>query len=216
MAGNLHLRIRCVLSVLVFAGAVAGCTLPRTTVPQQGTAEQQATAVDQEAPEYLMGPGDTLKIFVWGAPDLSIEVPVRPDGRISMPLLQDVPATDKTASQLADEIEAGLKKYIEAPEVTVIVTSFVGPYSQQVRVVGEAVKPQAIPYRANMSVLDVMIEAGGLTTFAAGNRAIIQRGTGEQVQQIPVYLDSLLRDGDLSANISMMPGDVLIIPQSWF
>jgi polysaccharide export outer membrane protein len=166
--------------------------------------------------EYLIGPGDTLRIFVWQNPDLSVTVPVRPDGRISMPLIQDLPAAQKTPSQLADEIKDRLATYVKSPVVTVIVTEFVGPYSQQVRVVGEAARPQAIPYRANMSVLDVMIAVGGLTKFAAGDRAMIDRRLPGQEQQIPVHLDSLLRDGDLSANVEMRPGDVLIIPQSWF
>lgn len=187
-----------------------------------GCADQQARSLPKPAMaqtptgEYLIGPGDTLRIFVWQNPDLSVTVPVRPDGRISMPLIQDLPAAQKTPSQLADEIKDRLATYVKSPVVTVIVTEFVGPYSQQVRVVGEAARPQAIPYRANMSVLDVMIAVGGLTKFAAGDRAMIDRRLPGQEQQIPVHLDSLLRDGDLSANVEMRPGDVLIIPQSWF
>jgi polysaccharide export outer membrane protein len=166
--------------------------------------------------EYVIGPGDVLRIFVWQNPDLTVTVPVRPDGRISVPLLQDVEAAQKTPPQLAEDIKKGLSVFIKEPEVTVIVTEFVGPYSEQVRVVGEAVKPQAIPYRARMSVLDVMIAAGGLTQFAAGNRAVIVRRVGNQTEQLPVNLDSLLKDGDISANVPMRPGDILVIPQSWF
>jgi polysaccharide export outer membrane protein len=117
---------------------------------------------------------------------------------------------------VAQEIKTGLSEFIKQPEVTVIVTEFVGPYSEQVRVVGEAIKPQAIPYRARMSVLDVMIAAGGLTQFAAGNRALIVRRVGNHTEQLPVKLDSLLKDGDISANVQMRPGDILVIPQSWF
>jgi polysaccharide export outer membrane protein len=157
-----------------------------------------------------------LRIFVWQNPDLSVTVPVRPDGRVSVPLLQDVEAAQKTPPQLAEEIKTGLSKFVQQPEVTVIVMEFVGPYSEQVRVVGEAVKPQAIPYRTRMSVLDVMIAAGGLTQFAAGNRAVIVRREGDRTEQVPVKLDNLLKDGDISANVQMRPGDILVIPQSWF
>ena len=164
----------------------------------------------------MIGPGDVLKIFVWQNADLSVTVPVRPDGRISVPLLQDVVAAQKTPPQLAQDIKRGLSEFIQQPEVTVIVSEFVGAYSEQVRVIGEAGKPQAIPYRARMSVLDVMIAAGGLTQFAAGNRALIVRQNGDHSEQIPVNLDRLLKDGDISANVQVMPGDILVIPQSWF
>jgi polysaccharide biosynthesis/export protein len=169
-----------------------------------------------ETQPYLIGPGDTLKIFVWQNPDLSITVPVRPDGRISMPLLQDLPAAQKTPPQLAEDIRKGLAEYIQQPVVTVTVMQFVGPYSEQVRVIGEAVKPKAIPYRARMSVLDVMIEVGGLTQFAAGNRAVLVRKRDGRERDLPVNLDSLLKDGDVSANVPVQPGDILVIPQSWF
>jgi polysaccharide export outer membrane protein len=173
-----------------------------------------ASATEQK--EYVIGPGDVLKIFVWQNPDLSTTVPVRPDGRISVPLLQDVVAAQKTPPQLAQDIKKGLSDFVKEPEVTVIVTDFVGAYSEQVRVIGEATKPQAMPYRARMSVLDVMIAAGGLTPFAAGNRALIVRQNGTQTEQIPVNLDDLLKDGDISANVPVMPGDIVVIPQSWF
>ncbi len=175
-----------------------------------------ATTLASEPEPYLIGPGDTLQIFVWQNPDLSITVPVRPDGRISMPLLQDLVAAQKTPPQLAEDIRKGLTAYVQEPVVTVTVTRFVGPYSQQVRVIGEAVKPKAIPYRARMSVLDVMIEVGGLTQFAAGNRAMIVRQQNGREVDLPVDLDGLLKDGDLSANVPVAPGDILIIPQSWF
>jgi polysaccharide biosynthesis/export protein len=175
-----------------------------------------AASPSVEASDYLIGPGDKLEVFVWQNPDLSMSVPVRPDGRISLPLLQDLPAAQKTPAELAADIKKGLSTYIREPIVTVIVTDFVGPYSQQVRVVGEAAEPKAIPYRSNMSVLDVMIAVGGLTQFAAGNRALIVRKVGGQEQEVPVKLDDLLKDGDLSANIPVMPGDVLVVPQSWF
>jgi polysaccharide export outer membrane protein len=165
---------------------------------------------------YLIGSGDTLNIVVWRNPELSVSIPVRPDGKISTPLVEDLPASGQTATQLAREIEKVLARYIQKPVVTVIVTSFVGPYSRQVRVIGEAAKPQALPYRENMTLLDVMIAVGGITDFAAGNRATILRTGGGKTHQIGVRLTDLVRGGDLSANVTMHPGDVLVIPQSFF
>jgi polysaccharide export outer membrane protein len=200
-------QVRLVL-VAILGSTIAACT------PSTSSTMQAAQPPAQS--EYLIGPGDTLKIFVWQNPDLSQTVPVRPDGRISLPLIQDMPAAQKTPTQLAADITKGLETYVKSPLVTVIVTDFVGPYSQQVRVMGEATKPQAIPYRVNMSLLDVMIAVGGLTPFAAGDRAVIARGPTHHEQQIPVRLNALLDDGDLSANVAMMPGDILVIPKSWF
>lgn len=165
---------------------------------------------------YLVGPGDTLNIVVWRNPELSVSIPVRPDGNISTPLVEDLPASGKTATQLARDIEKVLAKYIQSPVVTVIVTTFVGPYSQQVRVIGEAAKPQALAYRENMTLLDVMIAVGGITDFADGNKASILRIGSGRTQQFGVRLIDLVRRGDLSANVAMHPGDVLIIPQSFF
>ncbi len=165
---------------------------------------------------YLVGPGDTLSIVVWRNPELSISVPVRPDGKITTPLVEDLPASGKTATQLARDIEKVLAKYIQSPVVTVIATVFVGPYSQQVRVIGEAAKPQALAYRESMTLLDVMIAVGGITDFANGNKASILRTGGGKTEQFRVRLVDLVRGGDLSANVAMRPGDVLIIPQSFF
>ena len=165
---------------------------------------------------YLVGAGDTLNIVVWRNPELSIIVPVRPDGKITTPLVEDLPASGRTATQLARDIEKVLAKYIQSPVVTVIATGFVGPYSQQVRVIGEAAKPQALAYRQNMTLLDVMIAVGGITDFANGNKASILRTGGGKTEQFGVRLVDLVRGGDLSANVAMRPGDVLIIPQSFF
>ena len=165
---------------------------------------------------YLIGPGDTLEIRVWRNPELSMSIPVRPDGMISTPLVEDLPASGKTATQLARDIEKALAKYIQTPVVTVVLTSFVGPYGQQVRVIGEAAKPQALAFRNNMTLLDVMIAVGGITDFADGNKASILRMSGGRSQQFGVRLVDLLKRGDLSANVAMRPGDVLIIPQSLF
>jgi polysaccharide biosynthesis/export protein len=168
-------------------------------------------------PDYKIGPLDTIQIFVWQSPEFSVTVPVRPDGRISTPLIEDLEATGKTPTQLARDIEEKLKVYVQDPLVTVIVSGFAGPFDQQVRVVGEALQPRAIPYRANMTMLDVMIEVGGLTEFASGNRAVLARGgTGGNQTTFNVRLDDLLRDGDIRANVPVLPGDVVIIPQSWF
>src|SRR5205823_6344053 len=139
-------------------------------------------------------------------------VPVRPDGRISVPLIDDLTATGKTPTQLARDIEGQLKKYVQDPTVTVIVSGFHGPYDQQIRIVGEAAEPKALPYQANMTLLDVMIDVHGLTKFAAGNRAELIRVENGKQEIIPVYLDDLIKDGDVGANVAVQPGDVLIIP----
>jgi len=176
-------------------------------------AAKQGSGIDTP---YLIGPGDMVNVVVWRNVDLSMIVPVRPDGKISTPLVQDLQASGKTASELALEIEKILAKYIQSPVVTVIVTTFGGPYSQQVRVIGEAAKPQALPYKENMTLLDVMIAVGGITDFADGNKASILRSGGGKTLQFGVRLRDLVRRGDLSANVAMRPGDVLIIPQSFF
>lgn len=164
---------------------------------------------------YVIGPGDTLNIIVARNPELSMAVPVRPDGKISAPLVDEMLAQGKTSVQVARELEAQLKKYVRDPVVTVVVTNIVGSYSEQVRVVGEAARPQFLPYRQKMTLLDVMIAVGGLTDFAAGNKATILRTT-EGNKQYSVRLKDLIKGGDISANVEMRPGDVLIIPQSLF
>ncbi len=165
--------------------------------------------------KYLIGPGDLLSVIVWRNPELSMSVPVRPDGRISLPLVEDLPAAGKDPTAVAREVERALSKYIRDPVVTIVVTQFGGPYSEQIRVIGQATKPQALPYRENMTLLDVMIAVGGITDFADGNRSNILR-TSEGNKLYGVRLDDLLRDGDISANVAIKPGDVLIIPESWF
>lgn len=167
-------------------------------------------------PDYLIGPGDTLEVFVWRNPEVSVSVAVRPDGKISTPLVEDLVAAGKTPTQLARDIEKTLANYLKEPLVTVIIKGFVGPYSQQVRVVGEAGTPQVLAYRENMSLLDVMISVGGLTEFAAGNKATLIRHINGRQQQFGVRLDDLVRGGDISANTQILPGDILIIPESWF
>jgi polysaccharide biosynthesis/export protein len=166
--------------------------------------------------DYLIGPGDNINIIVWRNPEISMAVPVRPDGKITTPLVEDLPASGKTATQLARDIEETLSKYIQEPVVTVVVTEFVGPYSEQIRVVGEATRPQALPYRENMTLMDVLIAVGGITDFASGNRASIIRVIGGEQRQFRVRLNDLIRDGDISANVPMKQGDILVIPESFF
>ena len=191
----------------VFAAAVlAGCA---TRHPQAPTA---AATPDYK---YVIGPGDTLNVVVFRYPDLSMSIPVRPDGRISAPLVEDIVAVGKDPTTLAREMEKALAKYIRDPVVSVVVTGFVGPYREQIRVVGEAARPQVLAYRQNMTLLDVMIAVGGMTDFADGNAATIMRAT-EGNKQYGVRVKDLLKRGDVSANVEMRPGDVLIIPQSWF
>jgi polysaccharide biosynthesis/export protein len=175
-----------------------------------------AKASDNSGWYYLLGPGDTVNVFVWGNPEVSGSFPIRPDGMMTMNLVEDLPASGKTPTQLAREIEKILSRYIQDPVVTVIVGGGVGPYSQQIRVIGEAARPQALNYRDEMSLIDVMIAVGGLTDFAAGNRASILRVVGGKPQQYTVRLEDLLKNGEISANVDMLPGDVLVIPESWF
>lgn len=164
---------------------------------------------------YHIGPGDSINIVVWRNPELSMTVPVRPDGKIAAPLIEDLPAIGKDPTGLARDIEKELAKFIRDPVVTVIVTQFVGPYSEQIRVIGEAAKPQVLPYKQKMTLLDVMIAVGGVTDFADGNGASILRAA-DGSKQYGVRINDLVKRGDISANVEMKPGDVLIIPRSWF
>ena len=198
-----------VLQFLVLAavgGVLGGCASSFPPAP--------ASAADADY-NYVIGPGDSVNIVVWRNAELSLSVPVRPDGKITTPLVEDLPALGKDSSTLARDIEKALSKYIRDPVVTVIVTGFVGPYSEQIRVVGEAANPQVLQYKQKMTLLDVMIAVGGITDFADGNGATILR-TSEGNKQYSVRIRDLIKRGDVSANVEMRPGDVLIIPQSWF
>ncbi|MEW8508535.1 MAG: XrtA/PEP-CTERM system exopolysaccharide export protein [Candidatus Thiodiazotropha sp.] len=192
---------------------VVGCATP----PEMPASSQvPSTVVGPDSPLYVIGPGDTLNVFVWGDSELSTEVVVRPDGMITTPLVEDLPASGKTPTDLARTLEGKLSKFVKSPKVTVSVTNFVGRYTEQVRVVGQASQPQSINYRDGMTLLDVIIAVGGLTEFAAGNKATVVRKVNGKTTQYRVRLDDLIRDGDISANVKMMPGDVLIIPETWF
>lgn len=198
------------LAALIAVFLVAACA----SEPDLPPAKLGETA--DGPPAYRIGPGDTLQIFVWRNPELTTTLPVRPDGRVTTPLIEDLEVTNKTPTELAREIEQKLSVYIRDPLVSVIVTGFVGPFTQQVRIVGEASAPRAIPYRANMTALDAMIAVGGLTDFAAGNKSKIVRLVNGEQKVFRVRLDDLVKDGDISANVSLLPGDVLIIPESFF
>jgi polysaccharide biosynthesis/export protein len=217
---NFLLRFGAMVLLLAIFGPLTGCSGPPSggsvVAPMRTDPNMPAdrTASDQ----YIIGAGDQLSIFVYRNPDLSEGgVAVRPDGRISTPLIEDIVAAGKTPKALAREIESKLTKFIQDPNVTVIVRSFVGPPDRQVRVIGEATEPTAIPYRDHMTLLDVMIATKGLTKYAAGNRAVIVRVDPDgKRRSINVKLSDLIKDGDISQNIEMAPGDTLIIPQSWF
>lgn len=203
-------RISWIVAALTLAALGTGCSWNKARYPEA------PAAVASPDYNYIIGPGDSVQLIVWRNPELSTSVPVRPDGRITVPLVEDLPAMGKNSTQLARDIEKSLSKYIRDPIVTVIVTTFVGPYSEQIRVVGEASKPQALAYRQRMTLLDVMITVGGITDFAAGNKAVLVRGEKGSRKQYAVRLHDLIKRGDVTANVEMLPGDVLIIPQSWF
>ena len=196
---------------------LGGCGLATSSRPQLPAAPYVAS---QEGPgeEYVIGPLDTLGIFVWRNPELSADVQVRPDGRITTPLIADMPAVGKTPAMLADDLKLALGQYISNPLVSVIVKNFSGTFSQQIRIVGASEKPASIPYRANMTVLDAMIAVGGLNQYAAGNKARLvryDRRTGRQAEY-GLRLGKLLKNGDSTANVRLEPGDVIIIPESMF
>lgn len=204
------------ISLALLGFLVSGCTTVGPN-PYAAAPSQEASAGFSQS-DYVIGAADTLDVFVYRSPDLSMAgLAVRPDGRISIPLVEDITAAGKTPTVLAREIESRLKKYVQDPTVTVIVRGFVGPYDRQIRVIGEAAEPRSIPYRDHMTVLDVVIETKGLTKFAAGNSAVIVRRYGASDQKsIPVQLSDLLKNGDIGQNVEMQPGDTLIIPASWF
>jgi len=198
------------LALTLFVAACANT--PTTTLAPSMGATNLANVQ-----EYVIGAGDVLDIFVWHNSDLTRSIPVRPDGRISMPLVGDTLVVGKTPAALAAELQDKLKPYIIDPLVTVIPTQFVGLFTRQVRVIGEAAQPRALPYRSSMTVLDVMIDVGGLTRYADGDRAVLVRqAAGGQQQSYRVKLDSLVRDGDITQNVDVQPGDILIIPQRLF
>ena len=199
---NVIRRATLLLMFHAFSGTVSAQVSPEPAAP--------------DSAGYLIGPGDTLQVFVWRQPDLSVTVPVRPDGRISTPLIEDVVAVGKTPTELAREMEVALSEYIRSPEVNVIVQAFVGTFGAQIRVLGQVAQPKAVPYRERMTLLDVMIEVGGLTRFAAGNRSRVVRTVDGRSEEIRVRLEDLLERGRIKENMPMRPGDVVIIPEAIF
>lgn len=202
-----------VVLVLLLAQFISACssnnTLPTATLHPSNTS-------DINSYKYLIGAGDVLNIFVWRNPEVSGSFSVRPDGMITTSLVEDIKVTGKTPTELARTIEEILAEYLLDPIVTVTVNNFVGPFSEQIRVIGEAAEPQGINYTQNMTLLDVMIQVGGLTEFANGDAAILVRIEGGQQKQYDIMIDELLKDGEISANVDMLPGDIIIIPEAWF
>lgn len=191
---------------------LVGCS----STPDWPKAELEPLDTAGVGPLYEIGPGDQLQIFVWDNPELSVTIPVRPDGRINAPLVEDLTAAGNTPTELARALEDELSRYVRDPIVTVIVSGFTGQPDEQIRVVGEAAEPQALQYRERMTLLDVMIAVGGLTEFAAGNRAVLIREIDGERRQQEVRLDDLVRGGDITADVAVRPGDILIIPEAWF
>ena len=195
---------RACLAVVCAVAFVHGSALAQTAVPQAEPGE-----------DYVIGPGDTINVFVWQNPELSLTVPVRPDGKISTPLVQDMVAVGKTPSQLAADIETVLSEYIRSPKVNVILTNPASALNQ-VRVIGQVVTPSGVPYRDGMTVLDAVIAVGGLTPFAAGNRARLIRKVDGREEEIDLDLEDLVKKGDLRENIEVRPGDLIVVPESFF
>jgi polysaccharide biosynthesis/export protein len=189
---------------------IAGSALAQAPAPVAAPAPQTVNPDD-----YIIGPGDALQVFVWRNPDLTATVPVRPDGRISTPLVEDMVAVGKSPSQLARDIEKVLSEYVRSPTVNVIVTQPMGAFGQ-VQVIGQVAKPGSLPYRAGMKLLDAVLAVGGVTQFAAGNRTKVERTANNRKQEIKVKLDSLLNKGDMSQNLPLQPGDVIVVPESRF
>jgi len=200
----------CNIWFVVFLLLLSGCATTDYPPLEGGPAPAQIT------PDYIIGAGDSIEIFVWRNPELSSSVTVRPDGKITTPLVEDVPASGKTPTQLARDMEKELSVYVKNPVVTVMVNGFIGPYDEQIRVVGQASNPMAITYRDQMTLLDLMITVGGLTEFADGNKTVVVRVIDGEWQQFGVRLDDLVNGADISANTYVLPGDILIIPESWF
>lgn len=216
-------RVATVVAGVTLAAMLSGCSTTgafppaplSVPMPEASAKSNEPKCLADSSDCYKIGPLDTLTIVVWRNPELSMTVTVRPDGLIAIPLIDEIPAAGRNPTQLAHEITAKLGKYVVDPVVSVVVSNFQGVYSDQIRIVGEAAKTQSVPYRKDMTVLDVMIQVGGITDFADGNGAVLVRGH-EHGKQYSLRLKDLLKRGDISANAAMMPGDIIIVPQSWF
>jgi len=202
-------RVMLLLLASIFFSGCSSNSLPTATV-------QPSTTTNINSYKYLIGAGDVLNIFVWRNPEVSGSFMVRPDGMITTSLVEDIEVSGKTPTELARSIEEILATYLRDPIVTVTVQSFVGPFSEQIRVIGEATEPKAINYTQHMTLLDVMIQVGGLTEFADGNGAVLIRVENGKQKQYEILIDELLREGEIKANVDMLPGDIIIIPEAWF
>jgi len=202
-------RVMLLLLASIFFSGCSSNSLPTATV-------QPSTTTNINSYKYLIGAGDVLNIFVWRNPEVSGSFMVRPDGMITTSLVEDIEVSGKTPTELARSIEEILATYLRDPIVTVTVQSFVGPFSEQIRVIGEATEPKAINYTQHMTLLDVMIQVGGLTEFADGNGAVLIRVENGKQNQYEILIDELLREGEIKANVDMLPGDIIIIPEAWF
>lgn len=212
------LKLFRIVSLIVAMPAILATSFQAAAKTERLPPSPVVLAEEGPGPDYIIGPLDQLRLFVWRNPELSTSVTVRPDGRITVPLIEDLAATGQTSSQLAKTIESKLSVYIQNPIVSVIVGSFGGPFAQQIRIVGAATRPAALSYRSNMTLLDAIIAVGGLTEFAAGNKARlvrIDKETGKQ-REYRLKISSLIKDGKISANVKLEPGDVIIIPESFF
>ncbi len=207
------MNLRVIFAILI-VGSLTACSGIQTLPSSSASAPASDGEIDQS--NYRIGPGDTLEVFVWRNPEISTTIEVRPDGMISTPLVEDMVAVDKTPTQLARDMEGVLATYIKSPSVNIIVSGFQGTPGSMIRVVGQAQNPQAIPYREGMTILDVMIAVGGLGEFAAGNKAKLVRNVNGTPQQYRVRLGDLLNKGDIEENVAIEPGDVIIIPESFF
>lgn len=204
-----NLKVGLLLLATFLSGCSSHSTLPSATLHPSNT-------ININSYKYLIGSGDVLNIFVWRNPEVSGSFVVRPDGMITTSLVEDIKVSGKTPTELARSIEEILATYLRDPIVTVTVANFVGPFSEQIRVIGEAAQPRAINYTQHMTLLDVMIQVGGLTEFADGNDAVLIRIENGKQRQYQVMIDQLLKDGEISANVDMLPGDIIIIPEAWF
>jgi polysaccharide export outer membrane protein len=201
------------VAITIATALLSGCT-NTSTLPEATTRASLTTDVNNY--QYLIGPGDRLNIFVWRNPELSAQVVVRPDGKVTTSLVEDLDVAGKTPTMLAREIEDALSTYVNSPRVTVSVNNFSGPLSEQVRVIGEASQPRAVNYSEHMTLLDLMISVGGLTNFADGNGAKLIRVVNGEKRVFELNIDDLIREGDIKENVDMLPGDIVIIPEAWF
>jgi len=211
MENRITAKIKTIM-LLVLAYTLSGCTslnLPTATIHQSNT-------VDVASYKYLIGAGDVVNIFVWREAEVSGTFVVRPDGMITTSLVEDIPAAGKTPTELARIVEGILGTYLKDPVVTVTVNDFVGPFSEQIRVIGEAAEPQSINYTQHMTLLDVMIRVGGLTEFADGNDATLVRVENGEQKQYEIYIEDLIKNGEIEANVDVLPGDIIVIPETWF